>query len=81
MSWVIAWKPYSPSGMFVHRIGNLAEGEYAVIARHRLANAMKFESLAAAQMFYDSVAEMKGHEYLKQWVIVNTEDHDVHTSK
>lgn len=76
MSWVIAWKPYTPDGMFVAKIGNLAKGESAVIARHRLINAMKFESRAAAQMFYDSVAEMKGHEYLKQWIIVNTEDHE-----
>jgi len=81
MTWVIAWRPYSPDGMFVSRIGNLAKGENAIIAKLGVDKAMRFRSKGEAQMLYDSVSELKGHEYLKQWIIINLEDHDVRTKE
>jgi hypothetical protein len=73
--WVIAWRPFSESGMFVHRIGDLNKGENAIIAKHGLTHAKRFNTKAEAMMLLDSMREMKGHDYWKDWVIVSLGDH------
>jgi len=77
--WVIAWRPFDPSGLFVSGIGNLKENENAVLAKHGLQHAKRFSSRGEAQMFFNSVKEMPHHTYWKDWVIVQLEDHHVYT--
>ena len=73
--WVIAWRPFNPAGLFLQRIGDLNKGENAVVAKHGLAHARKFNTKAEAQMIMDSFKDMKGHDYWKEWVIVSLGDH------
>jgi len=73
--WVIAWRPFSPTGMFVSKIGDLNKQENAVVCKHGLIHAMGFKTRGEAQMLLNSIKEMQGHNYWKEWVFVNLDDH------
>jgi len=74
--WVISWRPFSPDGLFVCRLGDLNKNENIIIPKYGINNALRFNSLAEAKLLIRSIAELDGHSYFKDWLIVNLKDHE-----
>lgn len=72
--WVLAWRPFNPSGLFVHQIGDLAKGDNAIVARYGVSHAMRM-SRAEAQYLLDAINKAPGLTFGKKLVLVDLADH------
>jgi hypothetical protein len=76
-TWVLAWKPFDPNGLFVHKIGNLNDKDNGIVARSKVSEAMRLTKGEA--MFL--LQTIKGHAdfntFSESLMMVNLEDHEI----
>ena len=74
--WVLAWRPFNPSGMFVHEIGDLSKGDNAIVAKYDITNAMRL-TRQEAHFLLDTIKSMSELTFAKELVAVDLGDHRI----
>lgn len=71
--WVLAFKPFDPSGIFVHQIGDTTK-QNPIVARHGVSNALRM-SHGEALFLLEAIKEHKHLTFYHRLQLVNLADH------
>ena len=75
-TWVLAWRPFEPTGMFIHKIGNPLKNHSDVAASYGLKKALRM-TRGEAEFMLQSIKEEKSMPFSEDLVIVNLTDHEI----
>jgi len=74
-TWVLAWKPFDPNGLFVYYIGDLNKKENGIVAGSGVARALRMTKGEAMFLLQTIKDHADFNTFSEQLMIVNLEDH------